>query len=203
MQIVIIDYGMGNLRSVQKACEYLGYDAVVTSDSRILTACDVMILPGVGEFGSAMDELNRRGLVRVIKDHVAAGRTFIGICLGMQLLFDSSEETADTAGLGLFKGTCKRFEPAPHMPVPHMGWNNVTIANNNNDLFKGMENDPYFYFVHSYYVVPEDESVIAGITEYGIKYPGIIRKGNITAVQFHPEKSQAAGLKLLENMIKS
>ena len=203
--ITIIDYGMGNLRSVQKACEHLGYDAIISSDPIDISKAEILILPGVGEFGSAMGELSDKKLIDPIKEYVASGRKFIGICLGMQLVFDSSQESPETKGFGFLKGTCKKFIPGKKMPVPHMGWNTIKYKDSDDricSLFNGIPQNSYFYFVHSFYVEPEDSAVIAGKTEYGIEYASIILKDNIIAAQFHPEKSQAKGLDLLKNIIE-
>lgn len=203
--ITIIDYGMGNLRSVEKAVESLGYDVQISSDPEAIYSADILILPGVGAFGAAMAELNSRRLVEPIKAYVDSGKKFIGICLGMQLVLESSAESPDVKGLGFIKGQCKKFEVRPKMPVPQMGWNTVRYNENKDGvarLFDGIEQLSYFYFVHSYFVEVEDENVVAGITDYGIDYPSVLLKDNIIAAQFHPEKSQKIGLHLLKNILE-
>lgn len=199
--ITIIDYGMGNLRSVAKALEALGVESEVTADPRRIAAATHVILPGVGAFGDAMAELNKRGLTGPTVEYARSGRPFIGICLGMQLLFEESEESPGVKGLGLITGSVRRFEPG--LKVPHMGWNTVRQARPSR-IFKGVPDNEYFYFVHSYYVepAPGSESAAAGMTAYGIEFPAVLSHGNIFGTQFHPEKSQARGLKMLENFAK-
>jgi len=203
MKTVIVDYGMGNLRSVQKAIESLGFVADITSDPAALDLADKVILPGVGEFGTAMHELEERKLLQPVKDVIAAGKPVMGICLGMQLLLDGSEESPDAAGLGAIKGVCRKFMPAHKMPVPQMGWNNVCFEESRPDvvrMFDGIPQNSYYYFVHSYYADCENAAV-AACTEYGHRYPSVLLKGNLFAAQFHPEKSQTNGLRLLKNFL--
>ncbi|MCE5229345.1 imidazole glycerol phosphate synthase subunit HisH [bacterium] len=196
--ITIIDYGMGNLRSVAKALEHLGLASEITSDPERIAAAERLILPGVGAFGDAMAELGRRGLIAPIRAYAGSDRPLIGICLGMQLLFDDSEEAPGVAGLGLIPGRVRRFEPG--LKVPHMGWNTVRQGRPS-PLFAGVPDNDYFYFVHSYYVdpAPEAASCAAGLTTYGIEFASVLTHGNVFATQFHPEKSQKRGLKMLEN----
>ncbi len=194
--IAIVDYGRGNLRSVQKAFEYLGYQAVVTDDPDTIMAADKVVLPGVGAFGDCMDNLKSRGLDRVVVECVKQGKYFLGICLGLQLLFTYSEEFGPVKGLDLVKGKVVRFPKG--LKVPHMGWNQIEVVKEN-PLLNGVSSGDYFYFVHSYYVVPEDEKVVATVTEYGVRFVSMIHVDNIFATQFHPEKSQRVGLKVLEN----
>lgn len=199
--ITMIDYGMGNLRSVAKALETLGLACEITADPERIAAAERLILPGVGAFGDAMAELEKRRLVAPTVDYARSGRPFIGICLGMQLLFDASEEAPGIKGLGLIPGLVRRFEPG--LKVPHMGWNTVRQARPS-PLFAGVPDNEYFYFVHSYYVdpAPEAREAAAGMTTYGIEFAAVVSHGNIFGTQFHPEKSQARGLRMLENFSK-
>jgi glutamine amidotransferase len=196
--ISIVDYGMGNLRSVQKACEKIGHAARVCTRADELRGCERMILPGVGAFRDAIAELRKQNLVEPIREHIAAERPFLGICLGLQLLFDVSYEDGDWQGLGILPGKVVRFAEQPGLKVPHMGWNSIVPAGECR-LLAGIPAESYFYFVHSYYVVPDDESVVAARTGYGGLFTSMIARGNLFATQFHPEKSQALGLRLLDN----
>jgi glutamine amidotransferase len=203
--IAVIDYGMGNLRSVQKAFERLGVPAVILDRPRDLVDTGAMVLPGVGAFRDAIAALRTHDLMGPIRDHVAADKPFLGICLGLQLLFDVSYEDGEYEGLGIVPGEVVRFRSQPGLRIPHMGWNEVRRPNALNSplsalrLFDGIPDGSHFYFVHSYHVVPTDEEVIAGVTDYGGEFVSVIARGNMVATQFHPEKSQAHGLKLLEN----
>lgn len=197
-RIAIIDYQMGNLRSVQKAFERVGHAATITSDPAEVAAADKLVLPGVGAFPDAMAELTRRGLVEPIHEAIAAGKPFLGICLGLQLLFEVGYEGGECAGLGVLPGKVVRFELAPPLKVPHMGWNRVTIRQRP-PLWKGIADGTFFYFVHSYYVVPRDPQVVALECDYGGPFCAAVWRGNLFATQFHPEKSQAAGLAVLKN----
>lgn len=196
--IAIIDYQMGNLRSVQKAFEKVGQAATITSDPRELAAAGKIVLPGVGAFGDAMHELQQRDLVQPIRDAVASGKPFLGICLGLQLLFDVGYEGGEFAGLGILRGKCVRFQLPAEYKVPHMGWNACRIARPA-PVLKDIADNTHFYFVHSYFVVPEDKSIIALEADYGGDFTAAVWKENLFATQFHPEKSQADGLKLLQN----
>jgi glutamine amidotransferase len=196
--IAIIDYQMGNLRSVQKGFEKVGHPATITSDPEQLAAADKIVLPGVGAFGDAMAELQRRGLVEPIRAAVASGKPFLGICLGLQLLFDVGYEGGEFAGLGILRGKVMRFDLPPEYKVPHMGWNRGTIKRRA-PVLEGIEDGAYFYFVHSYHAVPDDPGVIAIETDYGGPFCAAVWRDNIFATQFHPEKSQETGLKLLKN----
>jgi glutamine amidotransferase len=196
--IAIIDYQMGNLRSVQKGFEKVGHAATITSDAAEIARADKVVLPGVGAFGDAIAELKRRDLIGPIRDVVAAGKPFLGICLGMQLLFDTSYEGGTHEGLGIVPGEVVKFNLPAEYKVPHMGWNQLQFRNPS-PLFAGLTDGVYCYFVHSYYVVPKDRTVIAAETDYGGPFCSVIRRDNLFATQFHPEKSQRDGLKMLAN----
>lgn len=196
--IAIVDYGMGNLRSVQKAIESLGMEATICTDPTGIAQAERLILPGVGAFRDAIGELQRQSLVEPIKAHIAAGKPFLGICLGLQLLFDVSFEDGTWQGLGVIPGEVVRFKDLPGRKIPHMGWNEVQVQNDSR-LFRGIPNGSHFYFVHSYFVVPKAPEVIAAKTDYGGEFTSVIERGNLFATQFHPEKSQSAGLALLKN----
>lgn len=196
--ITIIDYQMGNLRSVQKAFERVGHPAVISSDPKEIASSERVVLPGVGAFRDAMSELRRRDLVNPIRDAIASGKPFLGICLGLQLLFDRSFEDGEWEGLGVISGQVVKFEVPAELKVPHMGWNQIHVVKRCPQLL-GIEDGTHFYFVHSYYGVPKDRSVIALDSTYGQPFCAAIAHGNVFATQFHPEKSQADGLKLLKN----
>ena len=196
--IAIIDYQMGNLRSVQKAFEKVGHAAEVTSDPAVLAGAERIVLPGVGAFRDAIAEIRRRDLVGPIQDAIAAGKPFLGICLGMQLLFDVSYEDGEYEGLGIVAGKVVRFDVPPEFKVPHMGWNEARIARSL-PILAGIADGSHFYFVHSYHVVPDDREVIALETDYHRPFCSMICRDNLIATQFHPEKSQANGLRLLSN----
>ncbi|HJQ83033.1 MAG TPA: imidazole glycerol phosphate synthase subunit HisH [Candidatus Binatia bacterium] len=198
--IAIVDYGMGNLRSVQKAFERVGHAADVTRDPDRITAAPGVVLPGVGAFGACMANLTALGLVEPVKGAIRSGRPFLGICLGMQLLFDESEEFGPIAGLGVLRGRVVRFAPDPARKVPHMGWNGLTVVRRPPAL-AGIEDGDYVYFVHSYYPVPADSAVVATTTGYGVDFASSVAQDNVFACQFHPEKSQRIGLRLLENFV--
>jgi glutamine amidotransferase len=195
----IIDYGMGNLGSVSNACKFLGLDATVLSTPAQMERCRAIILPGVGAFGDCMAHLTQHGFVEPLRQWIARGNPFMGICLGLQALFQSSEETPGVEGLAIFKGSVKRFQMAPELKVPQIGWNAVKQKKPACPMFAGVDNGAYFYFVHSFFVAPEDPAIIAGETDYGSSYCSAVWKENVFAVQFHPEKSQAVGLQMLKN----
>jgi glutamine amidotransferase len=220
VRIAVIDYEMGNLRSVQKALESLGQTALVTRSKKEIAGADGVILPGVGAFRDCMKNLETFGLVDPILKYIDSGKPFLGICLGLQLLFTESEEFGLQKGLDVIPGRVVRFpdgmedpeSPGTRLKVPHMGWNRVTWSNKgrvpggpepgtDHPLFIGLADGSHFYFVHSYYAIPEDPGVTAASTRYGIDFCSAVRKGNVHAVQFHPEKSQAHGLTLLNNFI--
>ncbi|MEM9644443.1 MAG: imidazole glycerol phosphate synthase subunit HisH [Planctomycetota bacterium] len=194
--ITIVDYQMGNLRSVQKAIEKIGGHARISSDAHEIAAAEKLILPGVGAFGDAMAEINRRDLAPSIRDFVESGRPFLGICLGLQLLFDTGFEHGTHQGLGILPGDVVKFELGDGFKVPHMGWNQVR-RKSQPPILDGMSDETQFYFVHSYFVKPADESVVALTCDYGGEFCAMVWKDNVYAAQFHPEKSQADGLKLL------
>ena len=196
--ISIVDYGMGNLRSVQKAFEKLGVAAKIVTRPDEIAIAEKLVLPGVGAFRDAIHELQRQELVAPIKAHILADKPFLGICLGLQMLFDVSYEDGEWPGLGIIPGRVIRFSEHPELKVPHMGWNQLEIVGEPR-LLADISRDSYFYFVHSYFVEPQDESVIAARTDYGQKFVSMIARKNLFATQFHPEKSQAVGLKLLGN----
>ena len=196
--IAIIDYQMGNLRSVQKGFEKVGHAAVITSDAAELARADKIVLPGVGAFADAIAELRRRELVEPIRAAVASGKPFLGICLGLQLLFDVGHEDGTHEGLGVLRGEVRRFEVPAEFKVPHMGWNQGRIVRRA-PVLEGIADGAHFYFVHSYYVVPEDPNLVAIETDYHRPFCAAIWRDNLFATQFHPEKSQTDGLKLLKN----
>ena len=196
--IAIIDYGMGNLRSVQKGFEKVGHEAVVTDDPDRVAAAAKVVLPGVGAFEDAMAELRRRGLVEPVLESIRSGKPLLGICLGLQLLFETSHEHGRHQGLGVLPGQVVRFELPPQFSVPHMGWNQVTVRRRA-PILEGIEDGTYFYFVHSYYVVPAQPEVIATETDYPGPFCSMVWRDNLYATQFHPEKSQADGLRVLRN----
>ena len=200
--IAVIDYGMGNLRSVEKALEVAGADSIVTSKPAEIEKCGKLVLPGVGSFGGAMKELKSRRLIGPIKDAIKSGKPFLGLCLGLQLLFEKSEEAPGVKGLGILAGEVKRFRPG-ELKVPHMGWNNIEIMGQRSDvrILNKIPDNSYMYFVHSYYVKPKDKSVVLTTTDYGIKFVSSVAMDSIYGLQFHPEKSQAMGLRILKNFV--
>ena len=194
----IIDYGAGNLQSVEKALRHIGCDCQVTADPAALLASKAAVLPGVGAFGDAMKSLRARGLEEPIRAFIASGKPFLGICLGLQLLFESSEESPGVAGLGLLKGKILRLPAESGLKIPHIGWNSLTIRKSGG-LFAGVEGEPYVYFVHSYYLKAEDPSLVSAQTRYGVLIDAAVQRGALHAVQFHPEKSGRTGLAMLKN----
>lgn len=198
--VAIIDYDAGNIKSVEKAVHYLGKKAVVTSDPNEILSADRVILPGVGAFGDAMKRLHDLGLVDVICRAVQQEMPFLGICLGLQLLFEKSEESPGVAGLGLLRGEILRLPDIPGLKVPHIGWNSLKYPNPGR-LFRGIPEDSYVYFVHSYYLKAQDEGIVTATTEYGTLVHASVESGNLFACQFHPEKSSETGLTILENFL--
>lgn len=199
--IAIIDYGAGNLRSVQKALEFLGAQGEITRDRQKILAADRAILPGVGAFEDAMLRLRQSGLDTAVTDFAASGKPFLGICLGLQLLFEESEESPGVKGLGIFQGKIKKIPGKEGLKIPHVGWNQLEITQPEGVL-RGLGESPFVYFVHSYYMEPKNRDLIAAVTEYGIRLPVAVQKGNVAAVQFHPEKSGDTGLHILRNFIE-
>jgi imidazole glycerol-phosphate synthase subunit HisH len=199
MRIGIIDYEMGNLGSVVNACRYLGLAADIIARPEEVSSCDGIILPGVGAYGNCMEHLRGHGFAEIVRDWIAADRPFLGICLGLQVLFERSEESGGVAGLGIFPGTVRRFDLPRELKVPQMGWNRVHQHASGARMFTGVADASFFYFVHSYYVDTPDRALVAGETDYGIRYTTAIARGRVMAVQFHPEKSQSVGLKVLAN----
>jgi glutamine amidotransferase len=195
MSIVIIDYGMGNLRSVEKAFVRLGFRVEITSDPDAINRAEKIVVPGVGAFGDAMRELRERGLIEPLLRAITDQRPFLGICLGLQVLFEGSEEAPNVPGLGVIPGLVKRLQT--DLKVPHMGWNTLHVIRRP-PILDGISDSAYVYFVHSYYVEPMDGSVTAATTDYGISFTSMIWRGNLFATQFHPEKSQAVGLEILK-----
>lgn len=199
--IAIIDYDAGNLKSVEKALISLGEEVIVSRDAGEILSADKVILPGVGSFGEAMERLNEYGLVDTIHKVVEMNIPFLGICLGMQLMFESSDETPGVKGLGILKGKILRIPPCEGLKIPHMGWNSLDI-NPASKLFHDIPNESYVYFVHSYYLKADDENVVAATTEYSTHIHAAVESGNIFGCQFHPEKSSSVGLKILSNFAK-
>jgi len=199
--ITIVDYGMGNLRSVSKALEHLGAKVRISSRPGEIEDAEKIILPGVGAFGDAAEGLRSQSLLAPLRSHITSGRPFLGICLGLQLLFESSEETPGIKGISVLKGAVRRFR-SKDVKVPHMGWNQVKIRNSH-PILTGIPENSYFYFVHSFYAVPEETAVIAAACQYGSEeFTAIVGSNNVVATQFHPEKSQRAGLQLLKNFVE-
>lgn len=196
----IIDYGAGNLMSVKKALDYIGAQSEITSDPAVIKSADSVILPGVGAFGDAMDSMRGKGLDGAVTAAALSGKPFLGICLGLQLLFETSDETPGAKGLALLNGNISAIPKTGGLKVPHIGWNSIEIRENSR-LFSGIPNGTYFYFVHSYYLNGANESDVAATTEYGVKIECAVERGNLFATQFHPEKSGAAGLQVLKNFI--
>lgn len=198
--IAIVDYGMGNLRSAQKGLEKAGHEAVITDDPAVIGRAAGVVLPGVGAFKDCYEGLKSRGLVGPVKDAARSGRPFLGICVGLQLLFESSDEGEGSEGLGLFRGRVVRFPDAAKtgLKVPHMGWNQLNpVAGRTCPLLDGAGRNPYTYFVHSYYAVPEEPDIVLATCGYGVEFAAMVGKDNLYAVQFHPEKSQADGIEIL------
>lgn len=199
--VAIIDYDAGNIKSVEKAIQFLGEDAVITRDPDEILNASSVILPGVGAFGDAMEKLHKFGLVPVIHEVVKRKIPFLGICLGLQLLFEKSEETPGVEGLGILKGEIKRIPDKDDLKIPHIGWNSLKYPNQGR-LYEGIAEDSYVYFVHSYYLEAKESEIVVASTEYGTNIHASVEKGNVFACQFHPEKSSSVGLKILENFLK-
>ena len=196
--IAIVDYDAGNLKSVEKALAYLGEASIVTRDFKEIEKADKVILPGVGSFGTAMENLKKFELDKVVKEVTAEGKPFLGICLGLQLLFDGSAESEGVEGLGILPGDIVKIPDKEGLKIPHIGWNSITLQNNGR-LFQGLEEVPYVYFVHSFYLKAKEESIVKAVTEYSVNIHASVEKDNVFACQFHPEKSSTTGLKILKN----
>ena len=199
--IAIIDYDAGNLKSVEKALALLGQKSVVTRERREILGADKVILPGVGAFGDAMSQLKKYELDRVIREVAWKGTPLLGICLGLQLFFEGSEESDGVEGLGLLKGRIVRFNESHGLKIPHIGWNSLRLQNDGR-LFSGLTGEPYVYFVHSYYLRAEEPEIVKAVTEYGDTVHASVEKGNVFACQFHPEKSSDVGLRILKNFVE-
>ena len=199
--IAMIDYDAGNIKSVEKALQKLGADVVITKDPQVILNADKVILPGVGSFGDAMNNLRKYELDEVIHQVVEKGTPFLGICLGLQLLFERSDESPEATGLGILKGEILRIPDAEGLKIPHMGWNSLHLQNNGR-LFKGLKENDYVYFVHSYYLKAEDEEIVKATTNYSVNIHASVEKDNVFACQFHPEKSSDVGLKILKNFVE-
>jgi imidazole glycerol-phosphate synthase subunit HisH len=199
MSVAIIDYGVGNLRSVEKAFLASGCDAVVSGDKRILSQAEKLVLPGVGAFAACMRALGEKDLTGLVREKVASGVPLLGVCVGMQMLFESSDEFGKTDGLGFIKGRVRRFDGG--LIVPQVGWNQIT-QRQAHPLFTGVDDNSFCYFVHSYFCEPANEEHVIGETDYGIPYASVVAQGNVCGVQFHPEKSQSVGLRMLENFAR-
>lgn len=199
--IAIIDYDAGNIKSVEKAFHYLGQEAVITRDADSILRADGVVLPGVGAFGDAMGKLRSYGMVEVIRDCVARHIPFLGICLGLQLLFESSEESPGVEGLHILKGKILRIPAQPGLKIPHIGWNNLNFPNQGR-LFQGIQENSYVYFVHSYYLQASDPAIVTAATDYGTCIHASVEKDNVFACQFHPEKSSDVGMQILRNFIR-
>ena len=202
MKIAIVDYGMGNIHSVSKAIELCGAQPIVTNKKSQLGSCEKIILPGVGAFDDAVMEMEKLGLIAVIKEQVKNKKPILGICLGLQLLFEASEEAKSKKGLGILKGQVVKFSAKLGQKIPHMGWNNLEDISAGCPLLKGIGAKEQVYFCHSYYPEPVDKDIIAATCDYGVKFACVLAKDNIYGVQFHPEKSQAVGLKIIKNFVE-
>ena len=199
--IAIIDYDAGNIKSVEKAMHYLGQEVEITRDRERILEADKVILPGVGAFGDAMGKIRRYGLEEVIRQVAERGTPFLGICLGLQLLFEESEESPGVKGLGILKGKIRRLPGGEGLKIPHMGWNTLELAGEGR-MFKGVPEEPFVYFVHSYYLEAQEEEIVKAVTWYGTKIHASVEKGNVFACQFHPEKSSSTGLLMLKNFVE-
>ena len=201
--IAVIDYGVGNLFSVEKALLQFGVKVAVTSDPGVIRQANKLVLPGVGAFGDCMKNLEASGLIPTIREMIDAGYPLLGICVGLQILFEGSEESPEAHGLGIFKGMVRKIQ-APEFKIPHMGWNSLTVRESQQkiNLFQGLAEHPYVYFVHSYHAVPAEPEIITATTEYGETLTAAVAKGNVQATQFHPEKSGDVGLRILKNFVR-
>lgn len=200
--VAIIDYGAGNLQSVKKALDFLGYESEITMDREKILSASHVILPGVGSFGDAMASIRERGLDDTIKQAASGEKHFLGICLGLQLMFEKSDETPGVEGLGIFKGDIVKIQSENGLKVPHMGWNSINLKQTDG-IFSGIRDGSYFYFVHSYYLKNAEPDVVAATAQYGVEIECAIQKGRVCATQFHPEKSSETGLRLLKNFMEA
>jgi len=200
--IGIIDYGMGNIHSVKKALEFWGAKTKVIRDYKELKRIDKLVLPGVGAFGDALDNLKRLKLYEAILEYLNVGKIFLGICLGMHVLFEKSQESKNKKGFSIFKGEILRFNRRENLKVPHMGWNKLIFKNKDCPLLKGISNGAYVYFCHSFYPKVYDKEIVCATTHYGIEFASVIQKSSIFGLQFHPEKSQSTGLKIIKNFVR-
>ena len=198
--IAILDYDAGNIKSVEKAMQLLGQEVIITRDRDKILSAGKVILPGVGAFGDAMKKLRQYGLCEVIREVADRGTPFLGICLGLQLLFERSDESPGVEGLGILKGEILRIPESPGLKIPHMGWNSLEFKSSGR-LFQDLPEDPYVYFVHSYYLKAEQEEIVTAVTEYGTQIHASVEQGNVFACQFHPEKSSDAGIQILKNFV--
>ena len=196
--IAIIDYGAGNIQSVNKALRHIGCDTIITRDKEQIFKAEGAVLPGVGSFGDTMDTINSYGIKDTVIEYTKSGKPFLGICLGLQLLFPASEESPEAEGLSIFDGTITKIPSGEGLKIPHIGWNSLDIKKTEG-LFKGLEQNPYVYFVHSYFLNASDKGIVSAQTQYGVTIDAAIEKGNVFATQFHPEKSGETGLKILKN----
>lgn len=199
--IAIIDYDAGNIKSVEKAMQFLGQEVEITRDPAAIRGADKVILPGVGAFGDAMEKIRQYGLEQVICEVAQSGKPFLGICLGLQLLYERSQESPGVKGLGILKGEIRKIPDDGGIKVPHMGWNSLELQHGGR-LFQGLPQNPYVYFVHSYYLEAEEEETVKAVTDYGVRIHASVEKGNVFACQFHPEKSSDTGLAILKNFVR-
>ena len=199
--IAIIDYGAGNIQSVSKALVHIGCDCFITNKKDEILSADAAVLPGVGSFGDTVDSLNKLGIKEAVIEFIKSGKPFLGICLGLQLLFPGSDESKGAEGLGIFDGTITKIPNGEGLKIPHMGWNSLTVKKGSR-LFEGIEENPYVYFVHSYFLNAADKNIVAAQTEYGVTIDAAVERGNVFATQFHPEKSGEVGLKILKNFVE-
>lgn len=201
MKVGIVDYGRGNIRSVENAFHAIGADAVLIQNPEELKDITHLVVPGQGEFGDCAANLKKQGMFEPIQQWTAEDKPYLGICVGYQLIFDDGEESPDAEGLGILSGRVKRF-PNVGLKIPHMGWNNISLTDSTHPLWKDMPDDPFFYFVHSYYPDPENQEYVAATCDYALPFAAAVIRGNLVATQFHPEKSQHNGLQLLKNFLK-
>ncbi|MFH0826484.1 MAG: imidazole glycerol phosphate synthase subunit HisH [Candidatus Omnitrophota bacterium] len=202
IKIAIVDYGMGNIHSVNKALQLYGAQTLITSAPEAIASAQKCVLPGVGAFDDAMQELKKQNLIDCLREYVRLGKPLLGVCLGMQLFFEESEEGRSAKGLGFLKGKVKKFKPSNGKKVPHMGWNQIQKSKSDCPLLKDVADNSFVYFCHSYYPEPRETETVAATTPYGLDFASLVWKGHLYGVQFHPEKSQAVGLKMFENFVR-